>query len=181
MPGDISVTVTASEMAQSIAGRIESKVQRIRELREGIDEKKTTYGITDDEDEIAQSRADLLEMVRDYKELTSENWADGEGYARYVSGGESHRYDVKSVDEALAAILALTADLENLTTDNLTVVIEQESATVEVLSEMVKQVNESRVRLIEDVGLRLNALNVELKKLAAARKVSATVETVHVK
>jgi len=163
-----------------MSSQIESKVLAIRGLKASIADASIRVGITADEEQITVERTELLELMREYKSLTGENWADDEGYARYVSPGESHKYTTKNVDEALAALMALSADIGNV------IGAEQFSFEVDESGKIAdEQAFDQMTRYyavkMEEVQIRLEAVDAELKKLAAARKTTTTKETVSVK
>lgn len=171
--------IEVNPIVESMAAQITSKVLAIRGLKASIADASIRFGITADEEQINAERAELLELMREYKSLTGENWADEEGYARYVSPGESHKYTTKNVDEALAALMALNADIVNVLFNCPIWTYDGDGKlTAEQAYEQLAQHYRSQ---LEEAQIRLEAVDAELKKLAAARKTTTTKETVSVK
>lgn len=189
--------VVGGEIALSLAEEISSKVQLIRQAKAMIEEKKEVSGIVDLEANVEDFRADLLELVRQYNELTGTNFQDAEGFARYVHPGQSHKYPTPTVDEVAAGIAALEAEADGFAVDvPIRYVLDMEGEKViasfddlkevkafgktEVMVALVQE-REERVKMAQEISLRLQAIDVLLKKLAGSRKTTELAEGVSVR
>jgi hypothetical protein len=169
-----------NEIQKAMAGQIEDRVLGIRTLKASIAEREVESGITVSREQIEVLRGELLELVREHKTLTGENWEDGEGFARYVSAGESHKYDTKSIDDALAKLMALSADIGNAIGDNGFELIPDEDGNVSD-REAFDQLSRYYAAKMEELQMKLEYMDHILKDAAAARTVKHTKERVAVR
>lgn len=181
-------------MEEKLAAVIAGQVQTIRALKMRVDELEQSSGIAAAQVEIETRRAAMVDFCREFKEMTGQNWMDEEGYARYVQPGERQSYDRDAVDQALAALLALQAEMSVLADDREGIVMISEYGMVKVkeflevggvstidLRDAIRQLDEHRLEIVREVNLRLNAMDRHLKNMAAGRKTSQLAEGVQIK
>lgn len=187
----INEEAIGGEIAVSLSASISSRVAEIRILKEQVNQKRVESGIEADEQRIEVVRGELLELASQYRDHVGKNWEDDQGFAQFRQSGEQHRYDRDSVDEALAKLTALRAEMARLAPDSpaeaidadglldaasegATIDIEEALSQLEILSEAYK-------KAMQEMNLRINAMSHELAQLAAARKTSAVKASVAVK
>ncbi len=188
--------IVGEEISTSMAVEIADRVDHIRLHKAAIETKREEAGIVEREKMIESLRVELLELCREFNELTGQNWEDADGYARYVHAGKSHRYQTATVDEVAAAIAALQSEMFKLAIDvplryrmdikeelvfasfdDLQGVAFDKSGVLDALA----QERDERIKMAQEFNIRLNALDEMLKRLAAARTTTDTKETVAVK
>lgn len=150
------------EIAASISASISERVAAVRSIKARIEEIRDESGIIQLEQNNEVVRSELLDLTKQYHELTGTNWQDDLGFAQYKKPGESHRYDRVSVDEALAGMMSLQQEMM----DDLG---------------MVELADPQAQKLVHRLAMRLEAMDRELKNLAAARHTNIIKETVAVK
>lgn len=193
----VSDEAVGGEIAVTMGQQIAAKVGVIRAAKSEIEALKESSGIAENERIIEEVRAELVKLTREFNDLTGINWQDEEGYARFVHKGESHRYPVDTVDEVAAALISLENEIDKETPDlplRYTLKMEEETilaafgdlesisaiGKAEVL-EALSQEREARIKMAQEVQLRLNAMREMLTKLVASRITSETGETVQVR
>lgn len=179
--------VVTDEIAESFGEKIADRVIQVRGLKVKIEEKRESIGIVDDEKNLEELRGELLDLTRMYRERTGTNWTDDEGYAQYVQGGFSYRYSRKDVDEALAAILGLHGELNEIVDDKNSVVadaqalVEQGPMEYEDVVSVLAQVVVEHNRMTREARIRIEAMDHQIKAIARARHTSTVKEHVSVK
>jgi hypothetical protein len=188
--------VVGGDIAVSMSDQIALRVDSIRRIKAEIEERRIEAKIDEREADIESIRTELLDLTRSYHELTGQNYEDEAGFARYRSEGQSHRYDHETVDEVLAALLSLQGDMLKLADDKAPLVniggsltkvadiVEGVASNVgdpALLIDAINALMEQRAEQARELNLRLGAMQHELVKLAAARKVSAVAEGVAIR
>lgn len=189
--------MVGGEIAASLYSSIRPRVESIRFHKQQIVELEQTSGIAERQAEIERLRGELLDLCRQFNELTSGNWQDDDGFARYVHAGASHKYPTPTVDEVSAALSSLVAEADSFAVDipiryTLDMEGERVVASLDDLKEVkafgkaevltaLAQEREERIKMAQEINLRLEAMNTLLVKLAGSRKTTTTPEGVAIR
>lgn len=182
-----------TEISKSMSDQIADHVSTIRAIETQIARVKEETGIVDQEEQIKALRAELLVVVKEYHDYTGSNWSDGTNRVLYVQPGESHKFKVEKVDEALSALLGVQRDMDSVLNDNpsqFIIPLGEEKVRVGMddldaldkpaLLAFIRKLDETRLVAHRELALRVEAMDEILKNLAAARSVTPTVEHVRI-